>query len=72
VTRADIVTMSAFSRSLTPLLRTGRYALQRQRGINPMVRVLAQDPYTARGMATAFQRTKPHVNIGEWSSWCCV
>ena len=57
--------MSAIARSLAPFLRTSRYAVQRQRGVNPVQRVLAQDPKLARGMATMFERTKPHVNIGK-------
>ena len=55
--------MSAISRSLTPFLRTSRYAVFGQKGVNPVQRILS-DRNGARALATAFERTKPHVNIG--------
>ncbi len=56
--------MSAFVRSVTPLLRTSRIALRQQRGVNPVQQVFRGDRNGARGLATVFERTKPHVNIG--------
>ncbi|MCJ1354108.1 MAG: translation elongation factor Tu [Icmadophila ericetorum] len=56
--------MSAFARSITPLLRTTRLAIQHHRGINPVQNVFGQDRNGVRGLATVFERTKPHVNIG--------
>ncbi|MCJ1309718.1 translation elongation factor Tu [Agyrium rufum] len=57
--------MSAFKRFSSPLLRTGRLALQQRRsGINPVQQVFQQDAQSVRGLATVFERTKPHVNIG--------
>ncbi|MCJ1462595.1 translation elongation factor Tu [Pseudocyphellaria aurata] len=56
--------MLIFTRSLAPLLRTSRHALRRQKGVNPIQQVFGRDSYGIRGLATAFERTKPHVNIG--------
>ncbi|EAS27798.3 translation elongation factor Tu [Coccidioides immitis RS] len=56
--------MSNISRSLNVLLRTSRISLQRPRAVNPVQHVFARDRLVARGMATAFERTKPHVNVG--------
>ncbi|KAK2813432.1 translation elongation factor Tu [Emmonsiellopsis sp. PD_5] len=56
--------MSSLSRSVNALLRSGRLALQRPRGANPVHHALLQDRMALRGMATAFERTKPHVNVG--------
>jgi len=56
--------MPAFTRSLNPLLRTGRCALRQQKGVNPVQQVFARDRNGVRGLATVFERTKPHVNIG--------
>ncbi|MCJ1321356.1 translation elongation factor Tu [Xylographa vitiligo] len=56
--------MPAFTRSLTPLLRTGRCALRQQKGVNPVQQVFTRDRNSVRGLATVFERTKPHVNIG--------
>lgn len=36
----------------------------RPRAVNPIQHVFAGDKMAARGLATAFERTKPHVNIG--------
>lgn len=52
----------AFARSVTALYRTSR-ALN-ARGANPVSRVFGHDRFGARGYAAAFQRDKPHVNIG--------
>lgn len=57
--------MSTLSRSVSSLLRVSRVSLQKPRGVNPMHHVFSQDRMAFRGMATAFERTKPHVNIGE-------
>lgn len=47
------------------LLRTSRAALRPQRGLNPVQNVLGKRYVDAcRTYATAFERTKPHVNIG--------
>ena len=56
--------MSHLTRSVVPLLRTGRLALRHQKGVNPIHQVFAHDRNGARGLATVFERTKPHVNIG--------
>ncbi|CAF9906729.1 MAG: translation elongation factor Tu [Gomphillus americanus] len=56
--------MPAFSRSITPLLRTSRLVLQRQNCLNPVERALIGNTNSLRAYATAFKRTKPHVNIG--------
>ncbi|KAI9799843.1 MAG: translation elongation factor Tu [Piccolia ochrophora] len=62
--------MSAFSRSVVPLFRTSRLALRPQKGINPLEHTIrssrngVQILQTCRGLATVFERNKPHVNIG--------
>ncbi|PGH11287.1 elongation factor Tu, mitochondrial [Polytolypa hystricis UAMH7299] len=56
--------MSAISRSVNALLRTSRLSLQRPSGLNPVYHAFRQDKMGSRGMASAFERTKPHVNIG--------
>ncbi|SLM38291.1 elongation factor tu [Lasallia pustulata] len=56
--------MPAFARSLTPLLRTTRLAVKHRNGVNPVQRVFGRDRNGVRGLATVFERTKPHVNIG--------
>ncbi|MCJ1486218.1 translation elongation factor Tu [Schaereria dolodes] len=56
--------MSSLARSLAPLLRTSRLALQQQKGVNPVQQVFGRDRNGVRGLATVFERTKPHVNIG--------
>ncbi|KAI9750698.1 MAG: translation elongation factor Tu [Chaenotheca gracillima] len=62
--------MATFARSLAPFLRTGRLAVRGQDGVNPVQQALGsgrsrgQMMNACRGMATAFERTKPHVNIG--------
>ncbi|KAI9678633.1 MAG: translation elongation factor Tu [Caeruleum heppii] len=62
--------MSGLARSVKPLLRTSRTAARCQHGINPLQQVLGRGQNGARmveacrGMATAFERSKPHVNIG--------
>lgn len=56
--------MLIFTRSLAPLLRTSRLAVRRQKGVNPVQQVFCRDSYGVRGLATVFERTKPHVNIG--------
>lgn len=59
--------MSTFQRSLNVLLRTGKYAAQRPSAVNPMQYVFSHNRMSVRGMAAAFERNKPHVNIGK----CC-
>lgn len=56
--------MSSLSRSINVLLRTGRASLLRPRAANPVYHVFGNDRQSVRGLATAFERTKPHVNIG--------
>lgn len=56
--------MSSISRSLNLLARTSRSSLLRPRAVNPVHHVFTSDKMAARGLATAFERTKPHVNIG--------
>lgn len=60
--------MSALARSLTPLLRTTRLAVKHQNGVNPVQQVFGKDRHGVRGLATVFERTKPHVNIGSYCS----
>jgi len=54
----------AFSRSVSSLLRTSRHLVAPARGVNPVNRVFGHDRFAARAYATAFERTKPHVNVG--------
>ena len=53
------------SRSFLSILRTSRAALSQSQGANPVNRVFGHDRFAARTYATVFERTKPHVNIGE-------
>ncbi|KAL6234477.1 hypothetical protein BDW75DRAFT_212318 [Aspergillus navahoensis] len=56
--------MSGLSRTANLLFRTTKSSLLRPRGVNPVQYALSKDRQTVRAMATAFERTKPHVNIG--------
>lgn len=56
--------MVVITRSLAPILRTSRLALRQQRGVNPVQQVFGRDANGVRGLATVFERSKPHVNIG--------
>ncbi|KAJ5937869.1 Elongation factor Tu [Penicillium verhagenii] len=56
--------MSGLSRSFNILARSSRASLLRPSAVNPIHHVFASDKMAARGLATAFERTKPHVNIG--------
>ncbi|PWY77388.1 translation elongation factor EF-Tu [Aspergillus heteromorphus CBS 117.55] len=56
--------MSGLARSANFFLRSSRASLLCPRGVNPIQHVFLKDKLAARGMATAFERTKPHVNIG--------
>ncbi|KAI9369269.1 P-loop containing nucleoside triphosphate hydrolase protein [Aspergillus egyptiacus] len=56
--------MSGLARTANLLFRTTKTSLLRPRGVNPVYYALSKDRLTVRGMATAFERTKPHVNIG--------
>ncbi|KAL8795060.1 MAG: hypothetical protein Q9195_002357 [Heterodermia aff. obscurata] len=56
--------MAAFTRSLRPFLRTTGLAIRQQKSSNPLQQALIKDPASIRGLATVFERTKPHVNIG--------
>ncbi|KKK14168.1 hypothetical protein AOCH_003273 [Aspergillus ochraceoroseus] len=56
--------MSGITRTANLLFRTTRASLLRPRGVNPVHYALSKDRQTVRAMATAFERTKPHVNIG--------
>ncbi|KAK2745266.1 translation elongation factor Tu [Myotisia sp. PD_48] len=56
--------MSSLQRSLNVLLRTSRLATKRPTAVNPVFHAFSQNTIAARGMAAAFERTKPHVNIG--------
>lgn len=63
--------MSAFAQAF---LRTSRAALRHQNTLNPVQQALGRQGgarYVAacRSYATAFERSKPHVNIG--GSACC-
>lgn len=56
--------MVVITRSLAPILRTTRLAVRQQRGVNPVQQVFRKDANGIRGLATVFERSKPHVNIG--------
>ena len=56
--------MAAFARSLRPLLSAATSAIRQQRCNNPVQLVFGKDAIRARGLATVFERSKPHVNIG--------
>lgn len=56
--------MVVITRSLAPILRTSRLAVRQQRGVNPVQQVFGRDANRIRGLATVFERSKPHVNIG--------
>lgn len=60
--------MSSFSRAFW---RTSRTALNYQRGVNPVqqawgIQGTSRYANGVRNYAAAFQRDKPHVNIGEY------
>lgn len=62
-----------FARSVLPFLRTARSALQQGNSVSPLQHALRRQNgasvlNAARAYATAFERTKPHVNIGLYSS----
>lgn len=57
--------MSSFPRTVAPLLRTANFALRQQTTVNPVQHVFSsKNGHAIRGLATVFERTKPHVNIG--------
>ncbi len=56
------------SRTFVSALRTSRLGLSQSRGANPVNRVFGHDRFAARTYATAFERNKPHVNIGKSQS----
>lgn len=56
--------MVVLTRSFAPLLRTSRVAIRQQKGVNPVQQVFGRDADGIRGLATVFERSKPHVNIG--------
>lgn len=56
--------MSTISRSLNLLARTSRSSLLRPTTVNPVHHVFS-NKVAGRGLATAFERNKPHVNIGK-------
>ena len=57
--------MSGIARTANLLFRSSRASLLRPAGVNPVHHVFANNRLAARGLATAFERTKPHVNIGK-------
>ncbi|KAK5796227.1 hypothetical protein VI817_005512 [Penicillium citrinum] len=59
-----MLVMSSISRSINLLARSSRASLMRPRAVNPVHHVFTSDKLAVRGLATAFERTKPHVNIG--------
>lgn len=61
--------MVVITRSLAPVLRITRLALRHQRGVNPVQQVFGRDANGIRGLATVFERSKPHVNIGMEPAW---
>lgn len=60
--------MATFTRSIAPLLRTGRLAIRQRPSVNPVTQVFDRDVNGVRGFAQVFERTKPHVNIGMYVS----
>ncbi|KZF26652.1 translation elongation factor Tu [Xylona heveae TC161] len=62
--------MATFARSIGPFLRTTGLALRQGNAASPVQQALrkgqnaGQMVNACRGMAVAFERTKPHVNIG--------
>ncbi|KAL8846127.1 MAG: hypothetical protein Q9221_008758 [Calogaya cf. arnoldii] len=56
--------MAGFVRAYAPLIRTTRVVLSKQTGVNPVQQVFGRDATQYRGLATIFERNKPHVNIG--------
>lgn len=56
--------MVVITRSLVPILRASRLAVRQQKGVNPVQQVFGRDANGIRGLATVFERSKPHVNIG--------
>jgi hypothetical protein len=54
-----------FARSITSVLKTSRAGLSLPRGANPVCRVFGHERFGARAYAVAFERTKPHVNVGK-------
>lgn len=56
--------MAAFARSLRPFLGATVSATRQQKSINPIQRVFGKEAIGVRGLATVFERSKPHVNIG--------
>jgi len=61
--------MPAFARTITPFLQTARSALQSGNSVNPLRYALQRQNGASvinatRAYAAAFERTKPHVNIG--------
>lgn len=58
--------MPAFFRTLTPFVRTARAAVKQGNSVSPLAQALQRrngvDAF--RAYAAAFQRDKPHVNIG--------
>lgn len=60
-----VVAMSGIARTANLLVRSSRASLARPTTVNPVLHVFGKDRLAARGLATAFERTKPHVNIGK-------
>lgn len=61
--------MPAFARSITPFFQTARSALRQGNAVSPLQHALRRQNgaaviNAARSYATAFERSKPHVNIG--------
>ena len=56
--------MVIITRSLIPLLRTTQFAVRQPRGVNPLQQVFNKSVNGSKGLATVFERSKPHVNIG--------
>lgn len=62
--------MSSISRTANLLLRSSKASLLRPRALNPVQHVFGNNKLAARGLATTFERTKPHVNIGKYHFIC--
>ena len=67
--RALRTMMPGFSRSVTSLLWTSQLALRQSKGVNPVQYVFKKNVDGVRTLATVFERSKPHVNIGKYSQY---
>ena len=66
--------MPAFTRSIVPFLRTARAATQQRNAVSPLHHALKRGNGvdSMRMYAAAFERSKPHVNIGMFVIYASV